>query len=240
VTAKTLHPRVRAATRGNFLERLLAPIDLLAEAIFSILIVLLFTLGFGIAIRGQPDGVITAAEMNELILAAFGATVAYGAIDGVLYILLSVLERGERHRILTGIQSASSDEEAVAVLSEEFDHIFEPITSEKQRQLLYVDVLEHLREGRPRPVGFHREDFVGAAGSVLTAVVSILPSFVPLVLLRQQPFLALRLSNIVSFTMLFAAGYVWGRYTGANPWRIGLLLFAAALIMVLIAIPLGG
>ena len=55
-----------------------------------------------------------------------------------------------------------------------------------------------------------------------------------------QKALAIRVSNVVSFVVLFIAGYQWGKHTGANPWRTGLLLFAVGAIMVLIAIPLGG
>jgi VIT1/CCC1 family predicted Fe2+/Mn2+ transporter len=40
--------------------------------------------------------------------------------------------------------------------------------------------------------------------------------------------------------VLFISGYQWGKYTGANPWKTGLLLAAIAALMVLIAIPLGG
>jgi VIT1/CCC1 family predicted Fe2+/Mn2+ transporter len=47
-------------------------------------------------------------------------------------------------------------------------------------------------------------------------------------------------SNVVSFVVLFILGYQWGKHTGADPWRTGLLLAAIAGIMVLIAIPLGG
>jgi len=45
---------------------------------------------------------------------------------------------------------------------------------------------------------------------------------------------------VVSFIVLFIAGYQWGKHTGANPWSMGLLLVSIAAIMVLIAIPLGG
>ena len=56
MTVRSLHPSLRRAPEGNILQRLLAPIDLLAEVIFSILIVLLFTLGFGISLRaGDPN-----------------------------------------------------------------------------------------------------------------------------------------------------------------------------------------
>jgi len=231
----------QAKPQGSPLEQLLDPIDLLAEVIFSVLIILTFTLWFGIIKLGaNPDKLITVEYMNEFIVAVVGATLAWGIIDGIMLALLSVFERGERHRFLADLQAAASDEEAIDLIADEFDFSLEPITGEQQRQALYADVLEHLHDSKPRPVGFQSEDLIGAVASVVVAILAIVPSLIPLILLRDQGILAVRISNIVSFVVLFIAGYLWGRYTGANPWKTGLLLLSAGVIMMAIAIPLGG
>lgn len=235
------HRQPQAKPQGSLLDQFLDPIDLLAEAIFSVLIILTFTLWFGIIKLGAtPDKVITVKYMNEFIVAVVGATLAWGIIDGIMLALLSVFERGERHRFLADLQMAATDDDAIDLIADEFDFSLEPITGEEQRQALYADVLEHLRDSKPRPVGFQSEDLVGAVASVGVAMLAIVPSLIPLVLLRDQGILAVRLSNIISFIVLFSAGYLWGRYTRANPWKTGLLLLGAGLIMMLIAIPLGG
>lgn len=115
-----------------------------------------------------------------------------------------------------------------------------PVASEEKRHLLYEDVLDHLRDSEPRPVGFQRSNLIEALGYTLVALIAALPSLAPLWLLRNDPLLALRASNIVSFIMLFVLGYRWGRYTGANPWKIGALLVFAGVLLMAIAIPLGG
>lgn len=235
--------RVKPVTtpKETFLGRLLDPIDRLSETIYSILILLTFTLAFRIFKLGIYSGQPVSAEyVNELLIAAVGAILAWGMIDGLMYALTAVFERGERHRLLQQIHAAQTDQVAVDALAAELDHILEPITGENQRQNLYLDILEHLRHGRPQPVGLQREDFAGAFGSVLVAIVAVLPSLVPLVLLRGNYELAIRASNVVSFLVLFVAGYRWGQHTGANPWKTGILLAAVGLIMVMIAIPLGG
>ncbi len=230
-----------ATPKETFLGSLLDPIDRLSETIYSILILLTFTLAFRIFKLGpDPGQPVTAEYVNELLIAAVGATLAWGMIDGLMYALMAVFERGERHRLLQHIQVADTEQEAVNALAAELDHILEPITGDNQRQSLYLDILEHLRHGQPQPVGLQREDFAGAAGSVLVAVVAVLPSLVPLVLLRGDYELAIRVSNVVSFSVLFGAGYRWGKHTGTNPWKTGMLLATVGLIMVLIAIPLGG
>lgn len=231
----------QAKPQGGLLDQFLDPIDLLAEVIFSVLIILTFTLWFGIIKLGAtPDKVITVEYMNEFIVAVVSATLAWGIIDGIMLALLSVFERGERHRFLADLQAAANDAQAIDLIASEFDFSLEPITGEQQRQGLYVDMLEHLRDSKPRPVGFQSDDLVGAAASVVVAVLAITPSLIPLLLLRDQGVLAVRISNTVSFIVLFTAGYLWGRYTRANPWKTGLLLLGAGLIMMAIAIPLGG
>lgn len=100
--------------------------------------------------------------------------------------------------------------------------------------------VEHLREGKPQPVTLTHDNVIGGFGSVLVAVIAVLPSFAPFLLFYKNPALAIRLSNVVSFVMLFIYGYQWGQHTGASPWKTGLLLAAVGAVMVLIAIPLGG
>jgi hypothetical protein len=221
--------------------RFVAPIDALTAAIYSILIVLTFTLAFTVIKRwpgyNQP---IPEGFGSELFFAVLGAAVAWALIDGLMLALLSVLARGEKHRFLQALQAADSDEEAVEVIADEFDFVLEPIASEQKRYLLYGDVLEHLRDSQPRPVGFQREDFVEGLGAALVAIVAVMPALLPLWLLRAEPLAALRAANIVSFIMLFFLGYRWGRYTGANPWKVGALLVLAGVLLMAIAIPLGG
>lgn len=233
--------RQRTTPKESFLSRLLDPIDRLSETIFSILILLTFTLAFRIIKLGDdPNQPIPPSYVNELLLGAAGATLAWGIIDGIMYALLAMFERGERHRLLRQLQTAHTEEESVQIVAGELDHILEPITGETQRRALYQDVLEHLRDGTPQPIGLTREDVAGGFGSVLVAVIAVLPSFAPFLIFYSNPALAIRASNVVSFMVLFISGYQWGKYTGADPWRTGLLLAAIAAVMVLIAIPLGG
>lgn len=223
------------------MARFLTPIDALTAAIYSILIVLTFTLTFTVIKRwpgyNQP---IPEGFSTELFYAVLGASVAWALIDGLMLALLSLLERSEKHRFLQALQAADSDEDSLAVIADEFDFVLEPIASETKRHQLYADVLEHLRDSQPRPVGFQREDFIEALGTALVAMLAVLPSLLPLWLLRDDPLAALRGANIVSFVMLFILGYRWGVYTGANRWKTGLLLPSFGLALMAIAIPLGG
>lgn len=237
-TARARH-RIKPGT--SFPGSLIDPIDWLSETIFSVLIFLTFTLAFRI-IRpfGASEQPVSQEIANELIFGALGAVLAWGMIDGIMYALFSIFERGERHRLLRDVQAAETEQEAVEVIAEDMDYLLEPITSEDDRQALYRNVLMHLRNSQPRKIGLKTEDVSGALGHVVVAILAVIPSIIPFLALRQDFDLAIRLSIIVSFIVMFIAGYRWGRYTGANPWKTGFLLMAVAVALVLIAIPLGG
>jgi VIT1/CCC1 family predicted Fe2+/Mn2+ transporter len=228
--------RPRPVEPGLF-DRLLDPIDRLAATIFSVLVVLGFTLAYRVL---RLDAGQTADYASRLFFAALGAAFAGGIIDGIMYALLGLFARGEKHRLLGELKSAETPDEGIEIIADELDEILEPITREERRQELYVDVLEHLVDSQPQPVRLTREDALGAVGCVVVAVLAVLPSLAPLLILRYDPSLAIRASNIVSFVVLFVTGYQWGRYAGANPWKTGATVAATSAVMVAIAIPLGG
>ncbi|MBP1464921.1 hypothetical protein EYB53_004280 [Candidatus Chloroploca sp. M-50] len=226
---------------SNVLGEFLDPIDALFTIFFSILFALLFTLSYGILIH---HGVISSSFARgygqELFLTIIGAVTAWGIIDGVLYVLGESLARRERYRLLQYVQTSNSEEEATTAIAYELDFILEPITSDEQRHALYHDIRAYLSQAEPQAVGIQREDIVGAVATVFLYVAAVLPSLLPLLLLPDNTALAIRISNVVSFIVIFATGYNWGLHTDMNPWKMGLLLASACLAMVLVAILLGG
>jgi hypothetical protein len=233
--------RRRGKAANGFLESLIDPIDWLSETTFSILIFLTFTLAYWmIGFSGVPKETITPAEVNELLIGALGAVVAWGLIDGIMYALFAVFERGERHRLLDDVQAARTNDEALEIIADDMDYLLEPIVGEEDRQALYGNILVQLQKSTPRKVGLKREDLTVALAHVLVAILAVIPSTIPFVVLRDNVALALRISIILSFVMLFIAGFRWGSYTGASPWKTGLLLMSVAVALVVVALLLGG
>jgi VIT1/CCC1 family predicted Fe2+/Mn2+ transporter len=56
----------------------------------------------------------------------------------------------------------------------------------------------------------------------------------------SDPQLALRVSNAIAVVMLFFCGYAFGRHSGLNPWVMGLSMVAFGVVLVGVAITLGG
>ncbi len=238
---RTLPPaRYRPKPEAAFLENLIDPIDRLTESLFSILILLTFTMTSWIISRSGSDQMLTSENIFDLAIAALVTVIAYGAIDGVIYALLTMFGRGESHRLLQGIQAADSEQEAVEVIADYLDYTLEPITGEPERQQLYHHILVQLRNSQPREIGLKREDITAGLTHILVAILVIIPPLFPLVAMRRDPGMAILVSNLISFFLLFFVGYRWGKYTGANPWKTGLIILAVITVLVLFLFWLGG
>src|SRR3954470_3338641 len=84
----------------GFFTRYLDPVDRLAEVIYGVLIIMTFTMGFlGLDASTLPKGQGAAEAVHRLFLAAIGWAVAWGLIDGVMYVLTSLFERADRQRV---------------------------------------------------------------------------------------------------------------------------------------------
>ena len=233
----TIRIKPRRLPEDSFLGNFLDPIDRLSETLFALMIMLSITLAIRISLLADGAQAPVSADYGDrLVLTMLMVIAGWGAIDGVMYALLSVFDRGEKQRLLVSIQTAATPDEGIEAIAEKLDPILEPITGAAQRQMLYEDVLAHLSDSRPKPVRIRRDDLIGAVGCVLVAVIAVLPSLAPLVLLRGDFMLALRLSNLVSFGMLFAAGWGYGHYSRMNPWKTGLAMLAVGGILGAIAV----
>lgn len=210
------------------------------ETVFSILIVLIFTLAYRALGLLPINADFLFTDSTTIFRAALGAVLAWGMIDAIMYTVFSVFERRDLVRILNSVQASSSVQEGLDILSEEFGYIFEPITEDDQRHSIYVPLLEALRETEPKQVRIEKEDLLGAVAVFFAAILAVVPSLAPLLIFRANLSIALQLSNLFSFIMLFITGYRWGKYSGYKPILMGLVIMSIALFMVLLAIPLGG
>lgn len=226
--------------KESLLARLLDPVDRLVEGIYSVLIVLTFTLAARAIYNYEGRVEIDTWRMAlQLFAAAAGCAVAWGLIDGAMYVLTCAFERGKDRRLYRVVRSAASDEEGIAALADELDDELSPLTDEAERRRIYGALLNRLRLAPPPPTGVEKGDLAGGLGTFLVAVSAAIPVLLPL-LLPISAELRVRTSNIVAFAMLFSMGYRWAQYAGGKPLRTGLLLALLGAVMVLVAIPLGG
>ena len=223
------------SVRGNSLMAVrLDPGTRMGEILFGLIMTLTFTLGAGIII--EEEG---AEGVRALLLATIGCNIAWGIIDGVFYVLGQVFERGRLRRVGSRLRGAASDAEAYRMVAAEFDEQIEPFTDESLRERLYRSIVERVRTVPPMPNPVRREDLMGGLAAGWLVFACSFPAVLPF-LVMDEPHLALRVSNAILLALLYYVGWRMARHTLAKPWIAGATFFVVGLLLVLIAIPLGG
>jgi hypothetical protein len=218
------------------MERYLDPASTLGEVLFGLIMTLTFTLGAGIIIEDEGR-----EGARQLLIALIGCNIAWGLIDGVLYLAGELFDRSRLRRVGQAVRGAADQRSAVTVVAGELDELLDHVTSPAERQELYARIATNLRSGAspPKPNTISRADIVGAFTSFWLVVVSSIPAAIPFLLFDDARF-ALRVSNAILLAMLFVIGYWCARYTVAKPWLVGLALLVGGIALVVVAIALGG
>lgn len=230
------------ARHARFVVRHLAPGDRLAELLCGLIMVLSFTLAAGLTIADGPDAAWT------LVLAALGCNVAWGIIDGVLYVLTEMSDRCQRVHFVRAVHNAPDAVAAQAVIDAAIAERIGALASQPGRDALGRDVLNHLRTdpGAAAAVAEARasrvtvDDLLGATAIFCLELFACVPAILPFLFLAEDPLLALRISNSLLILSLFLVGQKWAAYVGLNRWMVGLLMSGLGLALVVVALLLGG
>lgn len=215
----------------NFIRRYTPPSDRFAEILCGLIMVLTFTLAGGVA----------KADAQEIILGAAGCAVAWGIIDGSIFMLNSLFQKGWRMRLMQQLKEVRQDE-AVGILRKEFDERYADVISGPTRELVYKDITESIKSIPVERPSITKDDVMGAVGLVTIEAICSLFAIIPLIVFGDQWY-ALRASNVSLLVVLTIVGYYWAGWAG---WKgSGRTLITAAIcgvgiLMVVVAILMGG
>lgn len=220
--------------RNSFASRHLDPASRMGEILFGLIMTLTFTLAAGIVIQEEgPEGA------REMLIGILGCNLAWGIIDGVLYILGQVFDRGRIRRIGFHLRQASSDDDARRLVATELDETLEPMTDEPARRKLYDSIVERVRRVPASSNRVSRDDIMGALAACWVVFACSIPAVLPFLFL-DDPRFALRVSNAILIGLLFLVGWRAALHTLAKPWLAGLGFMLIGVLLVALAIPLGG
>lgn len=220
--------------RSDAMNRYLDPASSLGEVLFGLIMTLTFTLGAGVLLQGEGR-----EGARELLMATIGCNIAWGIIDGALYIVGQVFDRGRLLRLGQRIRESRDDAAAQGLVAGELDPMFERLSSEQERRSFYAAIVSRVRAQEPHHTRVTREDLLGAAVCFWLVFFSSLPAAIPFFFI-DDPWIALRVSNAVLLGLMFYAGYVWAKDTLARPWIAGFFFLLGGLGLVVVAIALGG
>ena len=100
-------------------------------------------------------------------------------------------------------------------------------------------VLKHIARAQVAKNTLTKDDLYGALACFWLVFVSCLPAAIPF-LIFSQPHFALRVSNFLLIALLFLVGQKWAQYAGTNRLVTGSAMVAIGLVLVGVAILLGG
>lgn len=199
----------------------------------------LFGLIMALGITGAVQISSQQANNRELLFAVLGCNVAWGVVDGVMYVMLAVFERGRKARVIAHVRKAATDEAAIDYIRLELEDRFESLTTTEERNQLYRWVLNIARRSQPETPLIRRDEIQGGIAVGLLILLVTLPIVIPF-LVFSNPYVAVRASNLIALTLLVTLGWWWGINVGANPLQISAAVTGIGLLMVLITIMLGG
>ena len=214
---------------GEHQKRSLDAIDRFSEIIFGLIMVLAFTGSFSVAQGGRQ-------EVRQMLVAALTCNVAWGLVDGVMYLLTSIAERARRTLVFRGIRAAdpaTARAIVLAALPEGMRAITHAVEADRM-----VERIRALPEPERRPP-VSMTDLRGALGSSILVVLATLPPIIPFLIVGDAV-RAQRISNGVAVAILFLAGWFLGKATGVHPWLLGFAMVVLGSSLVLITIALGG
>jgi hypothetical protein len=184
-------------------------------------------------------GVATGANVNvqTMLIGALGCNLAWGIVDGGLYLLARINDRGDKMLTLRAIRLAPDSEAVRHILADALPPELTALLPPEQFELMR----QKLRQW-PEPCrgqGLTKRDWTGALGLCLLSFLSTFPVVIPFLFLSDAR-LALRVSYAIAIVMLFCCGYVFGIHSGLRPWAAGLAMVAVGSALVGVAVVLGG
>lgn len=210
-------------------SRVLDPVERFSEIVFGLIMVLSFTCALSVAEAGRED-------VRGMLIGALGCNLAWGIIDAAFYLITALSEQGRNARLLREVQQLNDPAQVRGLLAEWLP--------ESVAAALRPAELERIHEQMkqlppPAPPRWTAENWRGALGVFTLVFLSTFPVVLPFIFLREaRP--ALHLSNSIAIAMLYASGHMLGGYAGLNRLRTGLSMVAIGVLLVALAIALGG
>jgi VIT1/CCC1 family predicted Fe2+/Mn2+ transporter len=211
-------------------QRVLEPIDRVSEILFGLIMVLAITSSLSVAEAGR-------AEVRTMLFGALGCNLAWGIIDGVLYLMGCLAEKGRGLITLRAVRKATDPKEAQRLISDALPPVVASVLKPAELEAVY-ERLKQLPEP-PERARLYKDDWMGAIGVFLLVFLSTFPVVIPFIFMREAgP--ALRVSNAIAIVMLFLTGHAFGRMSGRSPWLFGFSMVVLGLILVGLTMALGG
>jgi hypothetical protein len=212
-------------------RRVLQPEERIAEVLFGLIMVLTFTGSLSVAEAGRDD-------VRAMLIGALGCNIAWGIIDGVLYLMSCLADRGRNIKRYLAARQASDPQVGRQLIADALPPLVASVMEPAELESIHRR-LQALRDPQATRARLTGRDWLGALGVFLIVFLTTFPVAIPF-LFMSHAHSALRVSNAIAVVMLFVSGYAFGRITGAREWLVGISMVVLGIVLVGLTMALGG
>jgi hypothetical protein len=211
-------------------KRVLEPVERISEVLFGLIMVLTFTGSLSIAESGRDD-------VRAMLIGALGCNIAWGIIDGVLYLMGCLAEKGRDLAMYRAVRQTTDPKRAQQLIADSLPNVVAAVIEPAQMETIH----QRLRElpEPPERARLSAQDWRGALGVFLLVFLSTFPVAIPFMFMDDL-YWAMRFSNAIAIVMLFVTGFAYGRAVGRSPWRFGISMVVLGAVLVALTMALGG
>jgi len=210
--------------------RLLDPVDRVSEIMFGLIMAVTFVGAISVATAGRED-------VRTALASALGCNLAWGLVDGVMYLIRTVTDRGRTLTLVRSVREAPDAQAGRAVVEQSLSRAAAGLVSATEVEAVRgrIAALTSL-PSRPK---LKWGDLLAALQIFLLVVFSTFPVVLPFAFMQDIGAANLA-SRAIALAMLFLGGLALGRYAGYGSWRTGLAMVALGTTLVAAIIALGG
>jgi hypothetical protein len=210
-------------------DRVLEPVERLSEILFGLIMALTIT---------GAVSVVTAdhAQIQTMLFAALGCNLAWGIIDGGMYLMARLGERGRNAVIAQKVREAANPENAHRIIANELPRF--SVRSLSEPTGIYTPT-NYPRGLFQFPSRSNKTRLAGCAWHFYSCCLSTFLVVIPFIVFKDAR-VALRTSNALAVLLLFVCGFLFARHAGLWPFTTGVIMVVIGAALVSVAIALGG
>ncbi len=211
-------------------KRALEPIERISEGLFGLIMVLTFTGSLSVATAGRED-------VRAMLIGALGCNLAWGIIDGILYLMGCLAEKARNLLALRALRNTDRPDRQREILAKALPPLIVSVLKPSEIET----VCGRLKE-LPQPPArarLQKEDWLGGLAVFLVVFLCTFPVVIPFIFMGNLHG-GMRVSNAIAITMLFLMGHQYGKLTTRRPWAAGISMVFLGGVLVALTMALGG
>ncbi len=157
-------------------ERVLDPYDRLSEILFGLIMVLTFTCSVSVSDLAPGD-------IKVMLIGALGCNVAWGIIDGFLYLMACMADKGRGLKIYRAVRATSDPKVAQELIAGEMPPLLASVMQPAEFASLHHR-LKQLPEP-PKIIRLTKSEWLGFLGVFLLVFLSTFPPVLPFIFMKD-------------------------------------------------------